>query len=54
MLVFWALFYLVAPLFEEPWLEQRYGSAFETYKSRVPRFVGWIIFRRKLDIDESS
>lgn len=30
---------LAAPFAEEPWLRERYGTAFETYAARVPRFV---------------
>ena len=38
LLSLWALMYLVAPLVEEPWLEQQYGSAYREYKNQVPRF----------------
>lgn len=40
LLVLWALFYVVAPYLEEPWLDQHYGKAFASYKARVPRFFG--------------
>ncbi len=39
LLLFWAGFYTLAPFVEEPWLERKYGDAFRTYKSRVPRFL---------------
>lgn len=39
LLVMWALFYVVAPYLEEPWLERQYGEAFTSYKARVPRFI---------------
>ncbi len=39
ILVLWALFYLVAPFIEEPWLERRYGDAYRRYKASVPRFI---------------
>jgi protein-S-isoprenylcysteine O-methyltransferase Ste14 len=31
---------LLAPLTEEPWLENRFGDPYREYKRRVPRFVG--------------
>jgi protein-S-isoprenylcysteine O-methyltransferase Ste14 len=31
---------LLAPLTEEPWLEQRFGGEYLEYKQRVPRFIG--------------
>ena len=34
-----ALFYLLAPVLEEPWLEHTYGSEYLDYKSRTPRFL---------------
>jgi len=39
LLLCWALLYLGAPFFEEPWLEGRYGNEYRDYKARVPRFV---------------
>ncbi len=42
LLLLWAMFYVVAPFLEEPWLEQQYGSEFLLYRSRVPRFFGWV------------
>jgi protein-S-isoprenylcysteine O-methyltransferase Ste14 len=41
----WALMYVMAPFLEEPWLEEAYGGAYAAYKTRVPRFVGFL--RRK-------
>ena len=34
-----ALVFVVAPLAEEPWLEERYGDAYREYRRRVPRFL---------------
>jgi len=34
----WIVMYLVAPLFEEPWLERQYGDDYRKYKRNVPRF----------------
>jgi protein-S-isoprenylcysteine O-methyltransferase Ste14 len=31
----------MAPLTEEPWLEERFGEAYRDYKRRVPRWIGW-------------
>ena len=31
--------FVVAPLTEEPWLEEQYGNAYREYRSRVPRFL---------------
>ncbi|MEQ3746397.1 MAG: methyltransferase [Henriciella sp.] len=38
LLAFWGLLYLLAPLFEEPWLEREYGQAYLAYKKSTPRF----------------
>ncbi len=38
LLVLWALFYLLAPFLEEPWLERTYGEAYLEYKRHTPRF----------------
>ncbi len=38
------LFFLV-PFIEEPWLRDCYGSAFDEYAARVPRFIGRATFR---------
>lgn len=32
---------LLLPFAEEPWLEDQYGEDYETYRERVPRFIGW-------------
>jgi protein-S-isoprenylcysteine O-methyltransferase Ste14 len=32
--------FLVLPLVEEPWLQERYGEAFGRYRAAVPRYVG--------------
>lgn len=34
----WAIMYLLAPLIEEPWLEQHYGAEYSAYKQSTPRF----------------
>jgi protein-S-isoprenylcysteine O-methyltransferase Ste14 len=31
---------LIAPLTEEPWMEERFGEAYLAYKRSVPRFLG--------------
>jgi protein-S-isoprenylcysteine O-methyltransferase Ste14 len=35
--MFW---FLIAPFSEEPWLLQQFGSEYQEYKNRVPRFIG--------------
>ena len=35
----WVIMYLVAPVFEEPWLQKEYGTDYLEYKSRVRRFL---------------
>ena len=35
----WAVLYLLAPLFEEPWLEAQYGAAYRDYKAQTRRFL---------------
>lgn len=35
-----ALWFLIAPLAEEPWLETQYGEAYRRYKECHPRFLG--------------
>lgn len=37
-LALWAVLYLIAPFWEEPWLEERFGTAFIEYKKTTPRF----------------
>jgi hypothetical protein len=32
---------LLLPFAEEPWLEDQYDDDYETYRERVPRFIGW-------------
>ena len=34
-----AVWFLLAPLAEEPWLEEQYGDAYRRYRDRVPRWV---------------
>ena len=38
LLSLWCLMYLLAPFFEEPWLETQYGEDYQRYKAAVPRF----------------
>lgn len=38
-LMLWALLYVFAPFFEEPWLENEYGDEYLAYKARTPRFL---------------
>jgi protein-S-isoprenylcysteine O-methyltransferase Ste14 len=45
-----ALWFLVAPLAEEPWLEEQYGDAYRRYKERHPRFPG--LLRGMLGFDD--
>lgn len=35
----WAIMYLFAPYFEEPWLEAEYGDKYFKYKKSVRRFI---------------
>lgn len=35
-----AVWFLLAPWAEEPWLEEQYGGAYRRYKERCPRFIG--------------
>lgn len=39
LLVMWAAMYLLAPIFEEPWLEQQYGQEYLAYKRQTRRFL---------------
>lgn len=34
-----SLWFVVAPLAEEPWLEEQYGGEYREYRGRVPRFL---------------
>lgn len=36
-----ALLFGLAPFLEEPWLEERYGHCYRSYKANVPRFLGF-------------
>ena len=35
-----AVWFLLAPFAEEPWLEEHYGDAYREYKKQCPRFLG--------------
>ena len=39
LLTAWALMYIIAPLFEEPWLEAEYQDTYLKYKQRVRRIL---------------
>ncbi len=39
-----ALWFLLAPLTEEPWLEEQFGEQYQEYRKNVPRFIGWRSF----------
>lgn len=39
-----AVWFLVAPIAEEPWLEEHYGEAYRRYRDRVPQ---WMSVRRR-------
>ena len=39
LLALWATMYLLAPVFEEPWLEQQYGQDYLDYKRQTRRFL---------------
>jgi len=49
LLALWALFYLLAPFLEEPWLEKQYGDEYLAYRKRVPRF-----FKLHFDFDNTN
>jgi protein-S-isoprenylcysteine O-methyltransferase Ste14 len=36
-----AIWFLLAPLAEEPWLEEQYGENYRRYKEQHPRFLDW-------------
>ncbi len=38
LLCTWAMLYVLAPYFEEPWLEVEYGEPYRKYKQQVRRF----------------
>ncbi len=38
LLTLWGLMYVFAPIFEEPWLKERYGELYLNYKRSTPRF----------------
>lgn len=39
LLIIWAVFYVLAPFLEEPWLEEMYGGEYLAYKEKVCRFI---------------
>jgi protein-S-isoprenylcysteine O-methyltransferase Ste14 len=39
LLALWGLMYMLAPLVEEPWLEEQYGEPYHNYKQSTPRFI---------------
>lgn len=38
LLTLWGVMYLLAPHFEEPWLDHQYGDVYRAYKAQTPRF----------------
>lgn len=42
-----AVWFLLAPFAEEPWLEEQYGAAYRRYKSTHPRFLGTPLVDRR-------
>ena len=41
------LWFVMAPLSEEPWLGQQFGKQYEEYRKNVPRFIGLRSFKLK-------
>ena len=39
-----ALWFVLAPFSEEPWLQKQFGKQYEEYCKRVPRFIGFRSF----------
>ena len=39
MLALWAVLYVIATRLEEPWLRAQYGSAYDAYCAKTPRFL---------------
>jgi protein-S-isoprenylcysteine O-methyltransferase Ste14 len=39
------LWFVMAPLSEEPWLGQQFGKPYEEYRKNVPRFIGLRSFK---------
>jgi protein-S-isoprenylcysteine O-methyltransferase Ste14 len=40
-----AVWFVLAPWAEEPWLNKQYGEAYRRYRERCPRFLGGKSFR---------
>ena len=45
--VFYSLWFIIAPFSEELWLKKQFGSAYEEYCNRVPRFIGFRYVKSK-------
>jgi hypothetical protein len=42
-----AVWFLLAPFAEEPWLEEQYGAAYRRYRQQCPRFLGGSSFQTR-------
>ena len=40
LLVLWGTMYYFAPMLEEPWLIKQYGTDYQSYMKRTPRYFG--------------
>ncbi len=45
-----ALWFVLAPFTEEPWLRERFGPAYDAYAARVPRFLSLRSLRPPRDL----
>jgi protein-S-isoprenylcysteine O-methyltransferase Ste14 len=42
------IMYALMAIVEEPWLAARYGTAYQNYRAKVPRFFNWALLRAEL------